>query len=122
MKKEYADKWVAALRSGEFKQTTGGLKDEVGHCCLGVLCELVEPGSLVQNDEGHYGYADRGFEEEVLPGPIQKIVGMQSELGNILLELDGTRPNNTSLADLNDKARLDFKAIADIIEKHWEKL
>jgi len=41
-----AQKWIAALRSGEFKQTKDGLKElagddsVVGHCCLGVACEV----------------------------------------------------------------------------------
>jgi hypothetical protein len=34
-------KWIAALRSGEFKQTTGYLCTTKGHCCLGVLAEIM---------------------------------------------------------------------------------
>ena len=33
-------KWVAALRSGEYKQTIGTLQNSHGHCCLGVACEI----------------------------------------------------------------------------------
>lgn len=33
-------KWVAALRSGKYKQTIGNLKTSEGYCCLGVLCDL----------------------------------------------------------------------------------
>jgi hypothetical protein len=45
MQQEQRDKWVAALRSGEYTQITGELrrwdaKDSVGHCCLGVYCEV----------------------------------------------------------------------------------
>lgn len=41
MKKEIADKWVAALRSGNYKQTTGMLnRNNESFCCLGVLCEI----------------------------------------------------------------------------------
>ena len=32
--------WVKALRSGEYKQTTGQLRKDDGHCCLGVACDL----------------------------------------------------------------------------------
>ncbi len=36
--------WVAALRSGDYKQTTGQLNktvlDEQRFCCLGVLCDI----------------------------------------------------------------------------------
>lgn len=33
-------KWVAALRSGTYQQTQHQLKDDVGFCCLGVLCDI----------------------------------------------------------------------------------
>jgi hypothetical protein len=33
-------KWIEALRSGEYQQTFGALRDNDGHCCLGVLCEV----------------------------------------------------------------------------------
>ena len=40
MKKDTKEKWVAALRSGEYRQCQGELKDAIGaHCCLGVLLE-----------------------------------------------------------------------------------
>ena len=32
--------WIAALRSGEYNQTTLTLKDNYGFCCLGVACEI----------------------------------------------------------------------------------
>lgn len=31
------NQWTAALRSGEYQQTKGLLRDKHGHCCLGVL-------------------------------------------------------------------------------------
>jgi hypothetical protein len=35
-------KWVAALRSGKYRQGTGRLRTkDGGYCCLGVLCEAV---------------------------------------------------------------------------------
>lgn len=45
MKKALKDRWVAALRSGEYAQGSSYLKDETDggetfHCCLGVLCEI----------------------------------------------------------------------------------
>lgn len=33
-------KWVEALESGEYHQTTGRLKDDIGFCCLGVACDI----------------------------------------------------------------------------------
>lgn len=41
MNKEVKAKWVAALRSGEYKQGKGRLKNiNNEYCCLGVLCAL----------------------------------------------------------------------------------
>jgi hypothetical protein len=46
MNYEIANTWVNALRSGEYKQQTGGLgfeklsTGELKFCCLGVLCDL----------------------------------------------------------------------------------
>jgi hypothetical protein len=49
MNEEAKRLWVAALRSGKYDQTTGALRDGVGYCCLGVLCEVaIEAGVPVQ--------------------------------------------------------------------------
>ena len=42
MKKELKERWVAALRSGDYGQSQGCLQDEYGWCCLGVLCNIVD--------------------------------------------------------------------------------
>ena len=38
--KEFAEKWIAALRSGEYKQCRSYLFDGEGYCCLGVAAEI----------------------------------------------------------------------------------
>lgn len=45
MDQELKTKWLAALRSGDYKQVNGALEsiiwgDEVGYCCLGVLSKI----------------------------------------------------------------------------------
>lgn len=41
MKKKIAKMWADALRSGDYKQGIGRLRNEHNHfCCLGVLCNL----------------------------------------------------------------------------------
>jgi hypothetical protein len=43
VKKDIAEKWVAALRSGEYKQCRHQLRTQVDeYCCLGVLCEVLK--------------------------------------------------------------------------------
>jgi hypothetical protein len=39
--KEVMDKWIAALRSGQYNQGRGKLKSSNGYCCLGVLCDVL---------------------------------------------------------------------------------
>lgn len=40
MNERVKSKWTEALRSGEYKQTTGYLRNEDSFCVLGVLCDL----------------------------------------------------------------------------------
>lgn len=44
-KQKMVAKWVKALRSGKYKQTTGRLQDGKGYCCLGVACAITIPKS-----------------------------------------------------------------------------
>jgi hypothetical protein len=57
MDKELKAKWVAALRSGAYQQTTETLKDRSGFCCLGVLLDLSKIG---QWEEASYVYDNDG--------------------------------------------------------------
>lgn len=41
--KAFKSKWVKALRSGKYEQTTGSLNNSSGYCCLGVACRIVHP-------------------------------------------------------------------------------
>src|SRR3954466_4218538 len=58
LRPEVKEKWVAALRSGEYKQGRSYLHSqnpdgEDRFCCLGVLCELaVQEGRVAVNQEG----------------------------------------------------------------------
>ena len=126
MKQSIMKKWVAALRSGEYRQTTGSLTvisgaEDRGFCCLGVLTDLCAknfdlPLEAVLSIEQGGG---------ICPD-VEKWAGMRSDLGHLPRmipvdpEYDGSGQCE-SLANLND-AGADFKRIADVIEEHWEKL
>lgn len=50
--KEIKAKWVAALRSGEFKQGKHYLHKGETFCCLGVLCEILKtPKKTIENTD-----------------------------------------------------------------------
>lgn len=56
MNKQIKSKWLKALRSGKYKQIQGFLTDstddgEKGYCCLGVLRDVITPGSRAQHEE-----------------------------------------------------------------------
>lgn len=62
------EKWIAALRSGDYKQGTGYLAlkegDDTKYCCLGVLCELavkegiIPPGLQIEDRPKVYADTD----------------------------------------------------------------
>ncbi len=116
MKKEWADKWVAALRSGEYKQGTRVLRSAQDEfCCLGVLCDLV---GKEEWEEGPTGIAHSyrwGEDKDVslLPLAVQKEAEVRSVFGEL--------PYHDSLAKLNDLGA-SFDKIADVIEQYWREL
>lgn len=93
--------WVAALRSGEYKQGHGHLgNQERGYCCLGVLCDLAVRAG-VQKTFGALG-----------PSPTWK-VARWAGLRTRQAEMDG----GPSLSQRNDR-RDSFSKIADVIESN----
>lgn len=134
-------KWVKALISGKYKQGTGTLKQynrkgEAQHCCLGVLCELYNNqmkknkkktlSEKVCNDnyDFDYGYTKFNTYKDVLPKEVRDWAGIKNNIGKFKMkraDYAGEYVEEESLADLNDTGRK-FKTIANIIEKHYEKL
>jgi hypothetical protein len=107
MKKALKARWVAALRSGKFKQTAEALKKEeedgtVGHCCLGVLCEVSPAVAKRTDSAGPYlgGWTQQGY----LPGEALAYAGFDEAT---MIEL--TMKNDSGLS---------FKRIATYIEKN----
>lgn len=103
-----ARKWLVALRSGQYKQTTEKLCRNGAYCCLGVACDLyIKDGGALSvrgNEDGSLSFdgADGG-----LPDKVQKWLGLTSYLGNL---------GSKNLATLNDKTGLNFLQIADVVE------
>jgi hypothetical protein len=112
MNPQIKQKWVDALRSGEYQQTRNYLRTDNGFCCLGVLCDLYGKENNVEwdlvNDGGNYEFQD---EESHLPSSVRKWAGIADggPLGNGQI---GT------LVTLNDSGTI-FNEIADLIEEQW---
>lgn len=114
MHKQIADKWIAALRSGDYKQGIGVLRTSDNEfCCLGVLCNL--------HAQSHPGTASRQTVETMylgevayLPDAAKKWAGMRSNNGE---SSTGERP----LTWKNDRGAT-FNDIAEFIENNYKLL
>jgi hypothetical protein len=109
--------WVAALRSGQYRQTTHRLKRQVKgsvhHCCLGVLCEIAAEAGLVDITSSGYLPRDGGdLAESLLPSNVRQWAGLLSD-GGCLREQQW---HLNTLSRLNDNGRYTFEQIADVIE------
>lgn len=118
MNKEIAMKWVAALRSGEYKQGKQCLNNNnEKFCCLGVLCELAIKDGIQLNKEN--STFNGIFEYDSYIGTIQKKVKDWSGIDSCIGE---AKDKSFVLTDLNDNENKTFEEIADIIEANYEKL
>lgn len=102
--KEFKEKWVAALRSGEYKQGEAYLKNNAGqYCCLGVAC-MVAYNGIPPNLLGEE-WIDHSF--KLVPD---------------ILRGDGNNDLVNDLSNMNDGGlsipKLSFHEIADYIEQH----
>lgn len=101
-------KWTTALRSGEYRQGTGKLRDGDAFCCLGVLCDVFGQGQWSrdpwQQCDSHV--ADMGdYPGVFLP---QKRVSLATGFELDVLE--------ACLPRMNDTDGDDFATIADAID------
>lgn len=105
--KEHRKQLVAALRSGNYQQTTKVLKDENGFCCLGVACDISGLGEWTASNR--YKTPTK-TEVCVLPPIVADWLGID-QAGRFIN--DGLKD---ALWVKNDMSRMTFNEIADIIE------
>jgi hypothetical protein len=128
MNKEIAEKWIKALRSGDYKQGSDVLHNTSNntYCCLGVLCDIYQQEGNKFNSvsEGIWGVeTDDGLENlyatcfdgrcDVLPEVVMKWADISCASGSF----DGS-----NLAAMNDDDGYTFGEIATIIEANVEYL
>jgi hypothetical protein len=111
MNPEVKQEWIAALRSGEYKQGSEFLRRGDEFCCLGVLCDLHAKKTSTQWLHGFKGseYLDN---KERLPEAVSEWAGLQGHNSN-----DPYMKGNW-LSAYNDDEYKSFSEIADLIEKH----
>jgi hypothetical protein len=110
MNPQIKQKWVDALRSGDYQQGQCGLRTNSGFCCLGVLCDLYGKENNVEWKPSRYYNNVYMFQDSptCLPLSVVEWAGVENDNPEIC---------ETSLAELND-AGTTFNEIADLIEEH----
>ena len=105
--KEFKDKWVKALRSGDYEQGIDYLHSNNKFCCLGVSCIIsgykttdLKIATVIKKGV-HESYLDRNFRK------IPKIIKGDSSKNDIV----------GLLTDANDNG-YSFEVIANWIEKY----
>lgn len=95
-------KWLEALRSGQYSQTKGTLKSSEGYCCLGVFLSAVvgeEPPVCDVDDETG----------NIYEGPEEMYETCRDYIPGIVFRKG---------IEMNDQGKT-FLDIADMIEEEW---
>jgi len=137
MNRERIQKCVDALRSGKYKQGRKALRninDEF--CCLGVFCDISKKDlgidwNLEPTDKECYMFSGSSG---VLPNSMLGYLGI--DCNNVLIKTTNSKlpmyqmekvgmsyidREQVSLISLNDRFKLSFEQIADIIEEEFLK-
>lgn len=117
MKPEVRKSWCKALRSGEYTQGRGSMRDVVigedglscdVYCCLGVLTDLyVKAGNPDTYHSGEWDAPLSVFEEGVLVPPVREWAGITD--ANPALDHHSAVTHNDQLED-------SFDTIADLVD------
>lgn len=114
MRQSDKKKWVAALRSGKYKQGTNVLRDgKDKYCCLGVACHIFGVEAEARSD------AKSGYQYDgnvgLLPKILRARLGLTSQ-GDLPKKVLLKGMKRISLVQLNDGGAT-FKRIAKVIER-----
>jgi len=112
MKRSIAKKWIVALKSGNYKQGLGQLKEEDTYCVLGVLCDLYikDTGRGKWGANGFYGQGSSSGSS--LVSEVRNWAGMTTSNGKY---------NGESLMSRNDEGS-SFIDLAKVIKNNVENL
>lgn len=123
MPKDMKQRWIDALRSGEYKQAQGALEKDGGYCCLGVL-QMVVDGE-VETKELVDEWGNSYHTPYAIPSDewCQRNKIAHDWWGVCVEDVEDSYGNEEAhhdLPGLNDETGLSFKDIADIIEEQVE--
>ena len=111
-------RWIDALRSGEYKQAQGILRNMYqGFCCLGVLCDL-HAKDTGENWHPAGPYLEYRQCKTSLPPEVFHWAGMKESTAYSTETGEGVSNKRLqNLVKMND-AGIDFTEIADYIERN----
>ncbi len=95
MKLATRQKWVDALRSGQYKQGKGCLREDGRYCCLGVLAEiegLLDADGAVDDNKAL-------LPRDILPLFEQRILATMNDDGATFIELADKIPSLITCED-----------------------
>lgn len=117
MKADVKERWVAALRSGKYKQGVGFLTAEDSFCCLGVLCDLALLDGVISDVTVDADKAVVYYDDEAGLPPESVMLWAGLDDANPVVTFLGKR---ICLSELNDGVGLDdpqpFSIVAAEIE------
>ena len=135
---DFIDRWIAALRSGDYKQGENALrmpdsddKNASCFCCLGVACDLIEKdggGSWIAEPQYQGSMIISGYEFHLRGSPryndrsdtLHRSVAKKLKLNRKYKERiwgGESESFQDALIDMND-GHFSFKEIADFIEEN----
>jgi hypothetical protein len=114
MKAEIKEQWIAALRSGEYRQGMAALKRDGRFCCLGVLCDL-----HAKETGGRWAGSMDGYEgEERYQGCWGDLPSGVAEWAELPASDPTINGGEDSLSRLNDTGH-SFTELAEVIESQF---
>lgn len=118
MNPEIKAAWVAALRSGDYKQGGTVLRRRDRYCCLGVLCDLAVKAGVIPEPTPSFTMDlvyEYGAEKD--PRFLPRAVCDWAALDGCWIQRNPIVGDYTA-TQLNDAQRLNFGEIAELIEEH----
>lgn len=126
-RREWQDKWIAALRSRKYHQATNMLKDEKGcMCCLGVAKRIYQGKHAFDAYDAHDDEDNQRCENLGNDLDVMQAFGFADEDGDFLspvkFKIGDREARITSFVSANDHHGLSFAEIADLAEQHRDKV
>ena len=122
------NRWISALKSGEFPKGRKFLNHGDQYCCLGVACALFGDQVRVSTSLNHHNVTEYDGHAAILPPAIVDLLGLKTNEGMFdvndlpfhlehrLAQLDLGGTGKVNLTAINDRTD-DFDLIIEILEE-----